>query len=76
MNAELLKWLVHQPALFVGGVIFGVYATLKFPGLATPENLLLLAGTALTALGAKASFEQAGPLQNWIEAPKQPEVKP
>ena len=76
MNPELVKWLIHQPALFVGGFVFGVYCALKFPGLVTSENLLALASATLTALGAKASFEQTGPLQTWIEAPRQPESKP
>ena len=71
MNSELVKWLIHQPALFIGGFIFGVYAALKFPGMTTPENLQVLSGLALSALGFKMSYDQAGPRQTWIEAPQQ-----
>ena len=58
MKTELLQWLIHQPALFAGGFVLGVYAAARYPASVQPQNMLLLAGAALVVLGGKVSWDQ------------------
>ena len=70
MNTELVKWLIHQPVMVVAAFALGATLGKAHPELLSSDNLVLILATVAGLGGGAASWQQAGPLKNWIEAPQ------
>jgi hypothetical protein len=62
MNSELVKWLIHQPALVVAAFCMGAILEKAHPDLLCAENLVMVLATVAGIGGGAMSWAQADPL--------------
>jgi hypothetical protein len=62
MNSELVKWLIHQPALVVAAFCLGAILEKAHPDLLCADNLVMVLATVAGIGGGAMSWAQADPL--------------
>ena len=58
MNSDLVKWLIHQPAIVVAAFCLGAVLGKAHPDLLSADNLVLILATITGIGGGALSWQQ------------------